>query len=144
MIRRPPRSTLFPYTTLFRSSTARVARYASPYTGVSSRYCRPRGLFTPGVGMARSRSARDPRDGGVPRRRSGTEVALTHEDLEKLPLCKQHLRVGSPPATAWTQFCGDRSTSPETLAAPAGRRVFYNSTSAGTSSGLTPLIASPA
>src|SRR5690554_7003222 len=30
MIRRPPRSTLFPYTTLFRSGTKRE-RYASPY-----------------------------------------------------------------------------------------------------------------
>src|SRR5215467_15641154 len=27
MIRRPPRSTLFPYTTLFRSETARVGRF---------------------------------------------------------------------------------------------------------------------
>src|ERR1039458_5571592 len=32
MIRRPPRSTLFPYTTLFRSDTA-VARHESPQTG---------------------------------------------------------------------------------------------------------------
>src|SRR5260370_18914150 len=30
MIRRPPRSTLFPYTTLFRSSSAPVARAVSP------------------------------------------------------------------------------------------------------------------
>src|SRR5256885_10117464 len=30
MIRRPPRSTLFPYTTLFRSGIARCARGASP------------------------------------------------------------------------------------------------------------------
>src|SRR6266550_6043429 len=30
MIRRPPRSTLFPYTTLFRSSRRRVARPARP------------------------------------------------------------------------------------------------------------------
>src|SRR3712207_7880299 len=30
MIRRPPRSTLFPYTTLFRSAARRVARPAFP------------------------------------------------------------------------------------------------------------------
>src|SRR5258708_25758794 len=30
MIRRPPRSTLFPYTTLFRSGFAVYARYATP------------------------------------------------------------------------------------------------------------------
>src|SRR2546430_17427618 len=34
MIRRPPRSTLFPYTTLFRSWTARTAR-AEPWVGLS-------------------------------------------------------------------------------------------------------------
>src|SRR5256885_13153755 len=32
MIRRPPRSTLFPYTTLFRSSTSRVYEAASRVT----------------------------------------------------------------------------------------------------------------
>src|SRR2546425_3650192 len=31
MIRRPPRSTLFPYTTLFRSATAREAMPPTPY-----------------------------------------------------------------------------------------------------------------
>src|SRR2546422_3299122 len=36
MIRRPPRSTLFPYTTLFRSPTVTVAR-ASPHDSKSSR-----------------------------------------------------------------------------------------------------------
>src|SRR5438034_2630808 len=44
MIRRPPRSTLFPYTTLFRSTAARrptagttVSRYLSTATGSSAR-----------------------------------------------------------------------------------------------------------
>src|SRR2546422_4084288 len=31
MIRRPPRSTLFPYTTLFRSDPARVAEFVSAF-----------------------------------------------------------------------------------------------------------------
>src|SRR5687768_18066721 len=34
MIRRPPRSTLFPYTTLFRSSAARVAGYDTAVYGI--------------------------------------------------------------------------------------------------------------
>src|SRR5688572_30933221 len=34
MIRRPPRSTLFPYTTLFRSGTGRRARAIRPRAGV--------------------------------------------------------------------------------------------------------------
>src|ERR1039457_6436033 len=38
MIRRPPRSTLFPYTTLFRSiSTARVAGVMAPSTAASGK-----------------------------------------------------------------------------------------------------------
>src|SRR3712207_7047408 len=34
MIRRPPRSTLFPYTTLFRSETDRLPHYAFPAADV--------------------------------------------------------------------------------------------------------------
>src|SRR5258708_10974574 len=37
MIRRPPRSTLFPYTTLFRSHTAPVARHLGANAGVLGR-----------------------------------------------------------------------------------------------------------
>src|SRR3712207_8569385 len=33
MIRRPPRSTLFPYTTLFRSGDRRLVRHRSPVVG---------------------------------------------------------------------------------------------------------------
>src|SRR3712207_7900601 len=32
MIRRPPRSTLFPYTTLFRSTSERAVRRSGPYS----------------------------------------------------------------------------------------------------------------
>src|SRR2546430_16171801 len=35
MIRRPPRSTLFPYTTLFRSRRALAARYAEGLAGLA-------------------------------------------------------------------------------------------------------------
>src|SRR6185369_9745442 len=41
MIRRPPRSTLFPYTTLFRSSTAaaqNLQKYAVPAAGLDPAY----------------------------------------------------------------------------------------------------------
>src|SRR3712207_8877994 len=60
MIRRPPRSTLFPYTTLFRSRRVRLAR---PFPG-SARSVRRRAspvpvrarCPVPGVSLARSRS----------------------------------------------------------------------------------------
>src|SRR3989442_3101543 len=40
MIRRPPRSTLFPYTTLFRSRTAAAAARQAPRSQGRSRHCR--------------------------------------------------------------------------------------------------------
>src|SRR5205807_7343230 len=40
MIRRPPRSTLFPYTTLFRSRTSRQTPRRSPRPSGSGRYAR--------------------------------------------------------------------------------------------------------
>src|SRR2546426_9195104 len=46
MIRRPPRSTLFPYTTLFRSNRMYHAAYESASEAVNS---------TPHIGQARSR-----------------------------------------------------------------------------------------
>src|SRR5690349_23710822 len=47
MIRRPPRSTLFPYTTLFRSWRARRCRTSrSPRSGAASRSSRPRATST--------------------------------------------------------------------------------------------------
>src|SRR5438874_6169445 len=41
MIRRPPRSTLFPYTTLFRSARAAPARRSSPAPSMTSRTAPP-------------------------------------------------------------------------------------------------------
>src|SRR2546430_4100764 len=55
MIRRPPRSTLFPYTTLFRSLRAQ-----------SDRYPRPRGFHLRGVAVAAGLRGGDPGGGCVP------------------------------------------------------------------------------
>src|SRR5256885_8524549 len=69
MIRRPPRSTLFPYTTLFRS---RLERQCVPAAGVAARQSRgaPALARHAGVvfGLARGR-------GGVPARRSAAAGA---------------------------------------------------------------------
>src|SRR5256885_12376950 len=43
MIRRPPRSTLFPYTTLFRSAVRRVQREPDPRGATAHRRARGRG-----------------------------------------------------------------------------------------------------
>src|SRR5258706_8666846 len=55
MIRRPPRSTLFPYTTLFRSRGARARDFAAIGTGARR---------APGRTAGRSARASDPNLGG--------------------------------------------------------------------------------
>src|SRR5215475_14935191 len=50
MIRRPPRSTLFPYTTLFRSGRCRDPRWGPPRRRAARR------AFHPGLRRARPRS----------------------------------------------------------------------------------------
>src|SRR3712207_7232485 len=52
MIRRPPRSTLFPYTTLFRSSPA-----ADETQKNSSKWTRLRTVHTPGMAMPETTSS---------------------------------------------------------------------------------------
>src|SRR2546425_3618138 len=49
MIRRPPRSTLFPYTTLFRSHRGRARRQAVDLPA-AQRPCQPAGTGTVGAG----------------------------------------------------------------------------------------------
>src|SRR2546429_5243477 len=56
MIRRPPRSTLFPYTTLFRSDVARITRRTSPADGRRDDSSRVRRTFTFGVSPCRGRA----------------------------------------------------------------------------------------
>src|SRR3989440_7840798 len=62
MIRRPPRSTLFPYTTLFRSDFAGIRRGGRPREGA-------RGVGRSMASRRRAPSRRRPRRGG--RRRGG-------------------------------------------------------------------------
>src|SRR2546430_10650617 len=50
MIRRPPRSTLFPYTTLFRSKSSSRARFAGPEPSDQSDSCPRRCVCSLGSG----------------------------------------------------------------------------------------------
>src|SRR6266480_7379342 len=54
MIRRPPRSTLFPYTTLFRSTTRRSSRGAAPAGRRSALPCARRAGSAPAAAGRRS------------------------------------------------------------------------------------------
>src|SRR2546422_6357469 len=75
MIRRPPRSTLFPYTTLFRSPVGRVRR-------PSRRSCRRRGSETRRVGrLPPRRRVPHPVPGG---RRPTRRVSRSEEHTSEL------------------------------------------------------------
>src|SRR5260370_17650869 len=88
MIRRPPRSTLFPYTTLFRSSTA-------PGAGHPSRSQGPPG---PGDGERLGRAVRANRglDQGAHRSEEHTSELQSHLNL----VCRLLLEKKKPPGTA--------------------------------------------
>src|SRR2546430_14430862 len=75
MIRRPPRSTLFPYTTLFRSDGARAAAAQRVVRGLALRSRdRAAALRAVGVPRARVRPRRDRRARQRPRPRGGLVV----------------------------------------------------------------------
>src|SRR2546425_7207653 len=75
MIRRPPRSTLFPYTTLFRSGPAR--RDAAPGAARDARRRQP---ARAGVGCARGSRQRTPRGPRVTSRAGPVLVAARSEE----------------------------------------------------------------
>src|SRR3712207_7075615 len=97
MIRRPPRSTLFPYTTLFRSAAAR------PASGHGARTRAPAPL--PGAGADTCRAAarpRCPRPAGPPRSEEHTSELQSRQYIvcrllleKKIELRRGRSGVGS-------------------------------------------------
>src|SRR3989440_8043923 len=91
MIRRPPRSTLFPYTTLFRSQRARPARPVARGR-CTGRARRPRGSGR-GNRAARWLGARPPQAPGLarlagPRRdRKSTRLNSSHDQISYAVFC---------------------------------------------------------
>src|SRR5438034_4398949 len=71
MIRRPPRSTLFPYTTLFRSAVEQCGPVVRGHTGRGGRHAQRREAF---VGHAAHRCAAD-------RSEEHTSELQSHSDL---------------------------------------------------------------
>src|SRR2546427_3035581 len=86
MIRRPPRSTLFPYTTLFRSHLTRIARQAKGNHGFSgelfsNRQQRiKRGLQTTGGDLAQRVRPADPD-------RKSTRLNSSHSQISYAVFC---------------------------------------------------------
>src|SRR3712207_8562298 len=81
MIRRPPRSTLFPYTTLFRSRAARIARVGARYGFgfvFGSRFLPRTRRTEPGRVGARLRGALD---------RKSTRLNSSHANISSAVFC---------------------------------------------------------
>src|SRR3712207_7784092 len=91
MIRRPPRSTLFPYTTLFRSLPGPRAR--GPYLGVPDRLPRRHRERTGSVAGAATANAESRRArGGAPGRvavedRKSTRLNSSHANISYAVFC---------------------------------------------------------
>src|SRR2546430_15456924 len=100
MIRRPPRSTLFPYTTLFRSHAAPAAVAGLPgrprTAGRRARSDGVRPLRTRVVGPA-GRRGRDL--AGDPRGRAATLVPFPLDETKYAPGCDVNRRTQTPHGT---------------------------------------------
>src|SRR3712207_8979833 len=80
MIRRPPRSTLFPYTTLSRSDRHAVAEHAVPVHVVVGAVGRP-GQRDPAVAASSAHPGRGGRCHGVPRSEEHTSELQSRQYL---------------------------------------------------------------
>src|SRR2546430_4256984 len=101
MIRRPPRSTLFPYTTLFRSPALKTAiadRDQASECGIFSLAERgfqggpPRGAAWAGVGLPRRRLGavqheKEPCQGSVNTDRKSTRLNSSHSQISYAVFC---------------------------------------------------------
>src|SRR3712207_6948087 len=99
MIRRPPRSTLFPYTTLFRSPRARADR------AVRRRLA---GAVGAGVGAGDRLRGDGPRDGGGGPA-SSVRPVLTRLDRKSTRLNSSHANI------SYAVFCLKKKTRPFTI-----------------------------
>src|SRR2546430_13714640 len=99
MIRRPPRSTLFPYTTLFRSMVVEVvARQVGEDGGAEHESLHPSLIEAVG-GHLHRRAARATRDeGGERRDRKSTRLNSSHSQISYAVFClkkKKHRRASA-------------------------------------------------
>src|SRR3989440_7938702 len=88
MIRRPPRSTLFPYTTLFRSVVYPSDAAPSGPGSLGASGARSAGLAGgPGGAPARAGAARTQRGGGMDRDRKSTRLNSSHDQISYAVFC---------------------------------------------------------
>src|SRR5258708_16277101 len=81
MIRRPPRSTLFPYTTLFRSAGAEIHNHVAGLHGTVNRFA---------VGVA---ARRLPRSDSPYRDRKSTRLNSSHQIISYAVFCLKKKKI---------------------------------------------------
>src|SRR3712207_8191818 len=112
MIRRPPRSTLFPYTTLFRSTPTRAAicwRLSLPSSGRSTTSWLAGGLPTPGTLASRARlffqsSSSASISRAISRDRKSTRLNSSHANISYAVLCLKKKKQKRNPKAAHGVF----------------------------------------
>src|SRR3712207_7845096 len=96
MIRRPPRSTLFPYTTLFRSRPAHGAVHAGePGVEGGSRRHRLPDLRNPPGDEGRSEVVKGGRDDLRPEDRKSTRLNSSHANISYAVFCLKKKKIHS-------------------------------------------------
>src|SRR3712207_7514447 len=95
MIRRPPRSTLFPYTTLFRSTAALLAAEGNrgPTEGPDESPCQGPPGPRPDERAVRDQGQRDLRDRGEPPRQQDGAVRGQGQDRKSTRLNSSHANI---------------------------------------------------
>src|SRR2546430_5429273 len=95
MIRRPPRSTLFPYTTLFRSPS-----------GISSRPCDLETTQYPAHMLCWPYESASRRDvTGCRRDRKSTRLNSSHSQISYAVFCLKKKKNGQSPTETWVRSC---------------------------------------
>src|SRR2546427_2100579 len=95
MIRRPPRSTLFPYTTLFRSEEDEADRHH----GAQAPSAAARGADLRGIGLQRLRRGavvRHRRSGEAARDRKSTRLNSSHSQISYAVFCLKKKKIDEP------------------------------------------------
>src|SRR3712207_7951621 len=90
MIRRPPRSTLFPYTTLFRSPEAPLEEH-TPSPGPDVHRARGQGVLRPGAGQVRRRPVAE--DDEVDVDRKSTRLNSSHANISYAVFCLKKKKI---------------------------------------------------
>src|SRR3989442_9267461 len=87
MIRRPPRSTLFPYTTLFRSADSELARWRAAWTPPPPKYPRGYGVLFSVTSRRLTRGAIQSRSRRLTEDRKSTRLNSSHVRISYAVFC---------------------------------------------------------